>query len=100
MDFLWLGEPDCHDPRTVGGKAANLSLLTWPMVLSTALALVYLFFFKFPLILTVILIAGAFFASVLVANFQFYVFKGRCCRSRNTCCRCTPPTGATGRFRR
>ena len=27
LDFLWLGEPDCHDPRTVGGKAANLSLL-------------------------------------------------------------------------
>lgn len=27
MDLPWLGQPGCHDPRFVGGKAANLSLL-------------------------------------------------------------------------
>ncbi len=27
MDILWLGQPDCHDARLAGGKAANLSLL-------------------------------------------------------------------------
>ena len=26
-EILWLGEPECHDPGTVGGKAANLSRL-------------------------------------------------------------------------
>ena len=25
MNILWLGDPDCHDPSLVGGKAANLS---------------------------------------------------------------------------
>lgn len=28
MEILWLGESHCHDPSIVGGKAANLSLLT------------------------------------------------------------------------
>ena len=27
MEILWLGQPDCHDPATVGGKVANLSRL-------------------------------------------------------------------------
>ncbi|HEX5501101.1 MAG TPA: PEP/pyruvate-binding domain-containing protein [Thermomicrobiales bacterium] len=27
MSILWLGEPGCHDPAVVGGKAANLSRL-------------------------------------------------------------------------
>lgn len=27
MAILWLGRPDCHDPNTVGAKAANLSRL-------------------------------------------------------------------------
>lgn len=27
MDILWLGEPACHDPAVVGGKAAQLSRL-------------------------------------------------------------------------
>jgi pyruvate,water dikinase len=25
LNILWLGDPDCHDPSLVGGKAANLS---------------------------------------------------------------------------
>lgn len=28
MDILWLGQPECHDADLVGGKAANLSLLS------------------------------------------------------------------------
>jgi len=27
VEFPWLGEPGAHDPRLVGGKSANLSLL-------------------------------------------------------------------------
>ena len=27
MDILWLGQPECHDAKLVGGKAANLSAL-------------------------------------------------------------------------
>jgi len=33
MQIVWLGQPDCHDPARVGGKAANLSRLaaTYPV---------------------------------------------------------------------
>ena len=27
MDLVWLGQPECSDPATVSGKAANLSRL-------------------------------------------------------------------------
>ena len=28
MGFFWLGDADCHDSRTDGGKAANLSIFS------------------------------------------------------------------------
>jgi len=56
-------------------KGAGFSLITWPAVMTVVLTTVWVWFFKFPIELAAALIAGGMCASVLVTNFEFFIFK-------------------------
>jgi len=56
-------------------RGAKFSLGTWPVTIAVIILSVWLLFFKFPMSLMMVMVMGGVSGGILVAVFQFHLFK-------------------------